>query len=96
MESSSADSEDHSDLINVMRERLPTYIVNCFLAASYDSEEIITSMDVTNRKGNSISEIEKYIERSFPEDETMRSPFPSSKYPYEFPPGHRIRICNFV
>ena len=53
-------------------------------------------MDVSNKKGNSISEIEKFIERSFPEDETMSSPFPSSKYPYEFPPRHRIHICNFV
>ena len=96
MESSSVDSQHGFDLIKLMRERLPTYIVNCFLAAGYDSEEIIISMDVSNRKGNSISEIEKFIERSFPEDETMRSPFPSSKYPYEFPPGHRICICNFV
>ena len=92
-----SDSTEHGfDVVELMREKLPSYIVNRFLAAGYDSKEIITSMDVTNRKGNSIGEIEKYIERSFSDDETMRSPFPSPKHPYEFPPGHRIRICNFV
>ena len=71
MELSSVDSQHGFDLIKLMREDcLPSYIVNHFLAAGYDSEEIITSMNVSNRKGNSISEIEKFIEKSFPEDET--------------------------
>ena len=61
-----SDSTEHGfDVVELMREKLPSYIVNRFLAAGYDSKEIITSMDVTNRKGNSIGEIEKYIERSF-------------------------------
>ena len=92
----SADTEDEFDVIRLMKQTLPAYVVNRFLAAGYDSKEVLASMDVSSKKGNSITEIEKFIERSFPDDNTMCCPFPSSKHPYEFPPGHRIRICNFV
>ena len=37
-----SDSTEHGfDVVELMREKLPSYIVNRFLAAGYDSKEII-------------------------------------------------------
>ena len=40
-----------------MNKHLPEYIVNCFLAAGYDSMDVICEMN-----DNSVTEIEDYIE----------------------------------
>ena len=44
-------------------------------------------------EGNSIGTIENFIQRKYANC-TKHNPFPSS--PFEFPPGHRIHICNFI
>ena len=44
-----------------MRKRLPAYIVNCLLAAGYDSADVISSMDVSGP----IEVIETFIDKHF-------------------------------
>jgi len=76
-----------------MKTKLPEYVVNCLISAGYDDLEVVCSMDTSETEGNSISTIENFIQRKCA-DCAKHNPFPSS--PFEFPPGHRIRICNFV
>lgn len=44
--------------------------------------------------GNSIEIIEKFIQKKF-SSRTDHNPF-TSDMPFEFPPGHRVRICNVI
>ena len=98
------------DVLELMRQRLPVYVVSCFLAAGYDVPEVISNMDVSENPGNTINKIENFIERTFPGDCRY---YPSSlthstehshhndstkltAANFEFPPGHRERICSFV
>ena len=81
-----------------MQKELPSYIVKCFSLAGYDEREVIMSMDTSNKEGNSISIIEKYIDQRHKNDPDV-SPGVSNTHPelpFMFLPGHRIRICNFV
>ena len=90
------------DVIPLMQRRLPKYVANCLQAAGYDEQEVIATMDTSEGEKNSISKIEKYIEIHHKINPDMLpnslSSLPSSitALPFEFPPGHRIRICNFV
>ena len=91
--------EEEYDVISLMEKRLPRYVVNCFRAAGYDEIQVVASMDTSDREMNSISKIEKYIEERFKHIPDMLPPSMSLQVdatPFEFPPGHRIRICNFV
>lgn len=72
-----------------MKEALPSYIVKCFTAAGFDTLEVIAKMDVSDKPGNSIEQIEHFISDEYPNDpEYMRGK--------KFPPGHKIRIQDFV
>ena len=52
---------DKVDAVSLMKDSLPEYVVNCFLAAGYDVTEVIAAMDVSENPGNSIESIENYI-----------------------------------
>lgn len=79
-----------------MNERLPKYVVKCFLVAGFHTEEVICTMDITSDgPKNSINIIESYIAKRFHGNPEMCDSF-SSQLPFEFPPGHRLRICSFV
>ena len=72
-----------------MKEELPAYVVKCFIAAGFDTLEVIAKMNISNKPGNSIELIEQFISDEYPNNpEYMRSK--------KFPPGHRIRIQDFV
>ena len=65
------------------------YVVKCFIAAGFDTLEVITKMDISNKPGNSIELLEQFISDEYPNNpEYMRSK--------KFPPGHKIRIQDFV
>ena len=86
------------DAISLMKEALPEYVVNCFLAAGYDTTEVITAM-VSKTPGNLIELIEKYISEQYPKDPRYcNNPDSDLLFAkrFEFPPGHRIGICNFI
>ena len=57
------------DLLKKMKSYLPSYITNCFLAAGFDSAEVIASMDLSTKPGNSLYVMENYINGQFPGDE---------------------------
>lgn len=83
------------EAITEMRAKLPEYVVNCFEAAGYDTLAIIADADVSNKPGNSIEEIEKFISETYPNNPKFCRDI-AAPSPFRFPPGHRKRICNFV
>lgn len=92
-------SENETELAELMKKKLPLYIVNCLQAAGYDVPEVIVDMDITQEPGNSIKQIEEFIEKRYPDNPEYYGYEPSAasnRLPFEFPPGHRVRICKFV
>jgi len=86
------------DAMKLMQERLPSYVVNCFVSSGFDSTEAICCMNVTDDTNNSIKEIENYVENHCNTDIKL---FSNPKAicqpkPFIFPPGHRMKIKNFV
>ena len=81
------------DLLKKMKSYLPSYITNCFLAAGFDSAEVIASMDLSTKLGNSLYVMENYINGQFPGDEKYTH---MGSKQCKFPPGHKIRIEKFV
>ena len=94
------DAQDLSDeslvreAVTMMRRNLPEYVVNCFVAAGYDTLDIIAEMDVSDKPGNSLQVIEEFIAKEYPNDPqyTRCTMAPS----FKFPPGHQQRIAKFV
>ena len=87
------------DVNLLMQKRLPKYVMNCLQAAGYDELEVIASMDTNEGEASSISKIEKYIERHHKTNPDMLPSYSTescTSLPFEFPPGHCIRICNFI
>ena len=79
-----------------MKERLPSYAVKCFLAAGYDAPDVISSMNITEEWDNSTEVTEKFIDQHYRgHEEYYNNPILPS-HPFVFPPGHKIRIRNFV
>lgn len=81
------------DVIELMKQKLPDYVVKCLLSAGYDEIEVLSTMDTSEKQGNSIEKIESFIEKKHA-DNSEHDPFLS--HPFEFPPGHRIRMSNFI
>lgn len=69
-----------------MKSKLPQYVVNCLIAAGFDTLKVISYMDVSSNVGNSIEEVEDFIAKEHPDW------LPNGK----FSPGHRLRIQLFV
>ena len=70
----------------------PLYVVIYFLAAGYDTTEVIADMHVTN-KGGSLATIEDYINKQYPGDKSFTH---RGGKICKVPPGHRIRIAKFI
>ena len=89
---------DELDSTALMHSALPSYVVKCLILAGYDEKEVIISMDTSEKVGNSISMIEQYIEERHKDDPDLIPGVSTThpEFPFKFPPGHRIRICNFV
>ena len=81
MELLTAEGEAH----HLLTESLPMYVVKCFTAAGFDTIDVISKMDVSTEPGNSIEQIEQYISNEYPDSKSKK-----------FPPGHRLRIQQFV
>ena len=80
------------DFLALMHDKLPPYVVKCMLAAGFDVVEVVTSMDLSDKPGNSINIIEKFINQHF----SGNNEYTLSLKPFVFPPGHRIRLCTFL
>jgi len=92
MESFGVTEEVEVDVISLMEQKLPRYVMNCLKAAGYDEKEVIASMDTGDDENNSITKIEKYIDKHYKNNPDMCPTISSSgtELPFEFPPGHRI------
>ena len=88
--------QEASDL---MKQKLPTYIVQSFLVAGYDTLDAISGMDVTSVPNDSIKMIEDYISSECASDPRFargRRKASSSATVFQFLPGHRQEIVRFV
>ena len=94
----STEASSELDVIALMRQRLPQYVVNCLLASGFDVADVIMSMDVSDKPDNLIETIEKFIGEHYADnDDYNNTPaLVCSPAPFVFPPGHRLRIRNFV
>ena len=81
------------DITNLLTQHLPPYVVSCFLAAGYDTLDVIADMSVSSKPGNSLEVVEKYINDQYPGD--IKFTHMGAKT-CKFPPGHISRIAKFV
>lgn len=71
--------QDVEEALELLKSRLPKYLINCLVAAGYDTIPVISQID-----DQSIHEIESFIDEAFPGDiEYMHS---SSTPNCRFPP----------
>ena len=77
-----------------MQKRLPAYVVNCLIAAGYDTLSVISNINTSKEPGNTLQEIEDFINSEFPQDSQFL-PTPNSKS-CKFLPGHRYLIEQFI
>ena len=86
------------NLMDAMKQHLPQYIINCFLAAGYDTCGVIATMTVSSTPGNkdSIEEIQTYIVNECPDDLKYRHMENPAAGAAKFPPGHIILIKKFI
>ena len=91
------DKAGEIDIVELMEERLPPYVVRCFLAAGYDTPEVISSMDICENESNSVNVIESFIQKYYAGNREFYSDMvPDMQHPFVFSPGHRVRICSFI
>ena len=84
------------DVLTLMHEKLPQYVVNCLLASGFDVADVIMSMDVSEQPGNSIETIENYINDHYAgHEDYCNTPVSCSVTPFVFPPGHRF-VCSSI
>ena len=82
--------------ISVMRRKLPGYVVECLVAAGYDTLAAIGNMDISHEAGNSIQLIEEYINSTHPNDPKFMRTNNMAATTFKIPPGHRQTIETFV
>ena len=79
------------EAVQLIRSKLPGYVQECMLASGFDTLYAIVSMDTDCDKH--IDQVEEFIQKNFPGNTLYCNPH-STKC--KFPPGHRIRIKQFV
>ena len=82
------------EAISLMKKKLPTYIVNSFIATGYDTLDVIA--DLTNED---ITEIEAIIKHDFVGNDRFvnhATGNTSDMSLFKFQPGHRKRIQKFI
>lgn len=84
------------DVMPLLQERLPEYIVRSFIESGFDDIDAIMEMDVTDSPSNSITAIEQYIDKRKSVLKDCIRPNTSTISPFEFPPEHCIRIKRVV
>lgn len=84
--------------LEVMRKKLPSYVVRCFVAAGYDTLQLIAGMDISkDNPDNAIHEIEEFVNKEQLLDTLLESHSVSGiDGHFKFPPGHRKAIELFV
>lgn len=76
-----------------MKERLSEYIINCLIASECDEIQVLCDMDTSDMPNNTFDKVENFISKKFSDKPEYN---PTLLLPFEFPPGHRARIRNFI
>lgn len=93
------DKDDHCrdtpevNVVDLMRKKLPPYVVNCLVTSGYDSLDVILGMDVSESPGNSIETVEMLVEKYHSKGGQIscgKNVLIKLPHPFVFPPGHRI------
>ena len=79
-----------------MRDKLPPYVVECFMVSGFDDIDAIVEMNTSDGPKNSITIIESYIDKRKSDLPNCMGPKHLPHLPFEFPPGHHIRIQKFI
>ena len=75
---------------------LPPYIVECFSVSGFDDIDAIAEMCTDDGPKNSVSVIESFIDKRKANHPKCMGPHQSPNDPFEFLPGHRLRIQKFI
>ena len=76
---------DEGRALLLMREKLPSYVVDSFIAAGFDTLEVISEIDISN---NGLDEIEQYITTECKENDRFKQGFGVIGN-FKLLPGHR-------
>ena len=85
------------DIQNLLKSKLPSYVVECFKIVGFDNLSALKQMSVTGRT-NSITNIEQYIDKikqHLPQCMGLNMIIAPS-LPFKFPPGHVLAIKTAV
>ena len=83
-----------NEAVTAMEKKLPPYVINCFLAAGFDTLTAIATIDTSKSPGNTLNEIQDYCNSEYPGDDQFL-PTKKSKS-CKFLLGHRRLIEKFV
>ena len=72
-----------------MKQRLPEYVINCFLSAGYDELNVQCNLDISENSNNGIAKVEQFINRKFSNKADYD---PTLSTPSKFPRDHGERI----
>ena len=53
-------------VLELLEQKLPPYIINCFKASGFDEIEVILEMDISEKSGNSIEKLRNLFRRNMP------------------------------
>ena len=84
------------EALKLMKQRLPEYVVNCFVSAGFDTLDVIADMDTSSDPGNSLQAIEDFINAEHASDDPKFSRGTMATSTFKFPPGHRHAITKFM
>ena len=84
------EASEEAEALQLMREKLPTYVTDSFIVTGFDTLKVISEMDCSD-----FGEIERYITTEYEGDSRFKPGFTVSGN-FKFLPGHRKRITNFV
>ena len=91
-EASERVSEEDKALM-AMKEKLPKYVVDSFIAAGLDTLKVISEIDTST--DNDLLEIEEFITVECKEDTRFKPGFGITGH-FKLLPGHRRRITSFI
>lgn len=80
---------------DLMRKKLPGYVVDSLVAAGFDTLETISDMDISSKQDNSLQLIEEFVSSEYPNDPRFSRGVTASGS-FKFPPGHRQSIEKFI
>jgi len=86
-------ASEEAEAVMAMKEKLPKYVMDSFIAAGFDTLKVISEIDTSS--DNDLQEIQQFITDECKKDTRFKPGFGVSGH-FKFLPGHRRRIINFI